>query len=205
MASIKNQNHVFLGWLAFAGLIVCYIKRSRFLILPCLFFALLPLAWTQQEIRFWGMPAITIFCLLGGVALGSLHDAIEARLPIRSRASIAIIGVGFFIAVLISAGFLFYRLPNIAIQLKTPTLVFMNKPDIWYYPRIYSMKEKARIIELVKEHIAPDEFFYLHGSYYFNYYIAANSQRSAFIPKTREELPGNIKLVIERFNAPSPD
>jgi hypothetical protein len=67
------------------------------------------------------------------------------------------------------------------------------------------MKEKERIIELVKEYVAPDEFFYLHGSYYLNYYIAANSQRSSFIPKVREELPGNIKLVIERFNAPSSD
>jgi hypothetical protein len=67
------------------------------------------------------------------------------------------------------------------------------------------MKEKERIIELVKKHVPRDEFFYLHGSYYLNYYIAANSYRSAFIPKTREELPGNIKLVIERFNAPSVD
>jgi hypothetical protein len=103
------------------------------------------------------------------------------------------------------SGFLFYRLPDISLQLKIPTLVFLNKPGTWYYPRIYSMKEKERIIELVREHVAPDEFFYLHGSYYLNYYLAANSQRSAFIPKIREELPGNIKLVIERFNAPSPD
>ena len=199
MLSIKNQNYVFLGWLALAGLVTCYVKRGKFLILPSYFFALFPMAWIQQEVRFWGMPAITIFCLLGAVFFGTVHEKIE-KIKFGK-----IIGLGFFIAVLISANFLFYRLPNIAIQLRTPTLVFMNKPGIWYYPRVYSMKEKARIIELVKEHVAPDEFFYLHGSYYFNYYISANSRRSAFIPKTREELPGNIKLVIERFNAPSPD
>ena len=199
MASMKNQNHVFLGWLAFAGLITCYVRRGKFLILPSCFFALLPLSWTQQDVRFWSMPAITIFSLLGAVFFGIVHEKIE-KIKFGK-----IIGVGFFIAVFILANFLFYRLPNIAIQLKTPTLVYMNKPDIWFYPKIYSMKEKARIIELVKEHVAPDEFFYLHGSYYFNYYISANSQRSAFIPKTREELPGNIKLVIERFNAPSAD
>jgi len=199
MFNIKSQNHVFLGWLAFMGLIVCYIRRGKFLILPSYFFALLPLAWTSQDIRFWGMPAITIFSLLGAVFFGTIHEILE-KIKFGK-----IIGVGFFISVLVISGILFYRLPNIALQLKIPTLVFLNKPDTWYYPRIYSMKEKERIIELVKEHVQPDEFFYLHGSYYLNYYIAANSQRSAFIPKIREELPGNIKLVIERFNAPSSD
>lgn len=199
MFSIKSQNHVFLGWLGFMGLIVCYIKRGKFLILPSLFFALAPLAWTSQEIRFWGMPAIAIFSLLGAVFFGTIHEWLE-KIKFGK-----LIGLGFFISVLILANILFYRLPNISLQLKIPTLVFLNKPGTWYYPRIYSMKEKARIIELVKEHVAPDEFFYLHGSYYLNYYIAANSQRSVFIPKIREELPANIKLVIERFNAPSPD
>ncbi|MBI3990820.1 MAG: hypothetical protein HY350_01600, partial [Candidatus Omnitrophica bacterium] len=33
MFDAKNQNHVFLGWLALAGLITCYMKRGAFLIL----------------------------------------------------------------------------------------------------------------------------------------------------------------------------
>ncbi|HAZ10654.1 MAG: hypothetical protein A2047_04170 [Omnitrophica bacterium GWA2_41_15] len=199
MFSIKNQNHVFLGWLAFAGLVICYVKRGKFLILPSYFLALLPIALTQQNIRFWGIPAITIFSLLGGVFLGTVHEGLE-KIKFGK-----IIGVGFFISVLVISGILFYRLPNIALQLKIPTFVFLNKPDAWYYPKVYSMKEKERIIELVKEHVAPDESFYIHGSYDFNHYVAANSYRSSFIPKTQEDRPMNIKLIVERFNPPSSD
>jgi hypothetical protein len=151
-------------------------------------------------VRFWGLPAIVIFSLLGAVFFGTLHEAIE-KIKFGK-----LMGIGFFISVLIISGFLFYRLADIAIQLRTPTLVYLNRPDIWHYPRVYSMKEKARIIELVKEHVAPDEFFYIHGSYYLNEYVSANSRRSAFFPKSIEDMPrDNIKLVVERFNPPSPD
>ena len=197
--NIKDQNHVFLGWLAVAGLITCYARRGKFLILPSIFLALFPIAWTGAKVRFWGMPAIAIFSLLGGVFLAQVHERIE-----RIKAG-RILGLGFFILVFIASHFLFYHMSGVSIHLKTPTLVYLNRPDIWQHPRVFAMKEKERIIELIKEKVAPDEFFYIHGSYYFNNYAAANSQRSAFIPEGADYKSQGIKLIVERFNAPSSD
>ncbi|MBU4376757.1 MAG: hypothetical protein KKD29_04685, partial [Candidatus Omnitrophica bacterium] len=216
MLDVKNQNHVFLGWLALAGLVICYIRRGKFLILPSIFLAFFPIAWTGDKIRFWGMPAVTIFSLLGGVFLAQVHERLErintintigVRLPYGSRTPIVkpgkILGLSFFIIVFIVSHYLFYHMSDIDIHLKTPTLVYLNRPSIWHHPRVFAMKEKKRIIELIKENVAPDEFFYLHASYYFNNYAAANSRRSAFIPVGVDYKSQGIKLIVERFNAPS--
>ena len=195
--SVKDQNHVFLGWLAVAGLIICYMKRGKFLILPSMFLAFFPIAWTGSKVRFWGMPAITIFSLLGAVSLAAIHGRLE------NMRSGKVLGVAFFILVFIASHFLFYNMSDVSKHLKTPTMVYLNKPDMWHHPRVFAMKEKERIIELVKENVEPDEFFYIHGSYYFNNYVAANSFRSAFIPEGVDYTSQGIKLIVERFNAPS--
>ncbi len=199
---IKGQLHVFLGWLAMLGLVVSYLKRKQFLILPSYFFAILPMAWTGQEIKFWGVPSLFIFSLLGGVAL----DRVEG---LARTVRTAIIGLLFFIFIFLGSHWLFYHASNWPVQVKTPTLAYLRNPSIWLHPKLtFSMADRERITKLVKENVRDDEFFWIESSNNINNQVALNSRRSTVASKTLQEnaltLVKGIKLVVANL-APSED
>ncbi|MDO8603476.1 MAG: hypothetical protein Q7O04_06495 [Candidatus Omnitrophota bacterium] len=211
---VRGQFHVFLGWLAVAGLAVSYLKRKQFLILPSYFFAILPMAWTGQEIKFWGVPSLFIFSLLGGVAMGCLHDYFSNRsknkiFSLARTIKNAVIGLLFFIFIFLTSHWLFYHVSNWPVQVKTPTLNYLRNPGIWLRPKLtFSMTDREQITKLVKENVKDDEFFWIESSNNINNQVALNSMRSTVASVTLQKnamtLVKGIKLVVAKV-APSGD
>jgi len=203
MFDLKDTFHVYLGWLAVIGLAVCYFKRKRFLILPCYLLAGFPLACSNWGMRFWVAPAFFIFALLGGVALGGLHRVVE-RMRFGKLA-----GLAYFVLIFLLAHALFYGLSEEPEFIRTPLLLFLNKPDIWQHPTpIFPQEDRDRMVELVGERVGEKELFWVEYSNNMNNYVALRSNRSTIASITLKEnamtLVDGIKLVVAKA-APSSD
>lgn len=186
--------HGYMGWLAILGLIICYLKRDKFLILPSYFFVFLPLAWTTKHIRFWGAPALFIFSLLGAVALGTFHSWLEkrGRGKLRSFGSFAI-----FVLIFLAANIAFYYTSHPSVRLKTPTIIFLKNRDIWPKSKpLFSPGDRQKMIKLIKEKVNVDEFFSIDSSQNINNFVAAYTGRSTVLPYSLGNIPEGMKLVV---------
>ena len=234
---VKRQFHGFMGWLAVAGLLICFVRTlsfprkrestSSYALLSSYFLASFPMALSYQEMRYWVGPALFIFPLLGGVALGTAHEWIERialsfprklsfpRLTLsfpRKRESIFIFNLTMIIIIFLASHVLFSKLSTNPQQVKTPTLVYLRSPDIWQHPRqVFSMKDKEKIAQLVRERVEPDEYFWVDYSNNLNNYIAASAGRSTVksirLDRKATSLVEGIKLVVAKENPlsqPSP-
>jgi len=196
---MRRQFHVYMGWLAIAGLIICYLKRNKYLILPTYFFVFFPIAWTTQLIRFWGAPALLIFSLLGGVALGTFHNWIERGKRSNTK------GLVFLFITLFIGCFLFSYISKLSPQFKTPSIIYLRSPHLWLDPKIlFSMEERQKIIDLVESFVDPDEFFWINSSYNLNNFVAANTTRSTVLSPKIGVMPEGMRLVVDK-QRPSSD
>lgn len=203
MLDIKTTFHVYLGWLALAGLAVTCFRRKKFLILASYFIAIFSMAWTSQEMRFWTTPALFIFPLLGGVALGSAHEAIE-KVKFGK-----LTGFLFFILIFLGANAAFYYASDRYPQTKIPTLVYLKSPEVWQRPKLtITAEDREKITMLVNENVKKDEFFWIYSSNNVNSYIAMRTGRSTIKSITLEQnamtLREGIKLIVSR-DLPSSD
>lgn len=203
---VKTSFHVYMGWLAVAGLVVCYRKRKEFLVLPSYFLASFPLAMiSPHSMRFWTAPALFIFSLLGGVALGSAHDNIDGS-PRKAR---KICGLLFFVFVFLSANVFFYYASDRYPQTKIPSLAYLKMPGVWQRPGLtIDAQDRDRIAVLVDKYVAEDEFFWIESSNNVNNYMAMRTGRSTVksitLDKNAMTLNEGIKLVVTR-EVPSKD
>ena len=201
MFSIKHEFHVYLGWLAAIGIVVCFFRKKKYLILPAYFLAYFPMAWTSVERRFWLIPCFFIFSLLGGVALGAMHERIEKNCAKPGLARLN--GVVFFIVVFLMMNLGFYYGSDRAVQVKTPTLMYLSNSSIWPTTRLtFSMKDREYIAGLVEKNVKEDEFFWVDSSNNINNFIGLNTERSTVRTINDEKnsmtLVEGIKLVVAR-------
>lgn len=183
--------HGYMGWLAILGLIICYLKKDKFLILPSCFLVFLPMAWTTRHIRFWGAPALFIFSLLGAVALGTFHSWLEKR----KRGKLGSFGI--FVLIILSANIAFYYTSHSSVQLKTPTIIYLKTRDIWPKSKpLFSPGDRQKMIKLIKEKVNVDEFFYIDCSQNINNFVAAYTRRSTVLPYGLGNIPEGMKLVV---------
>lgn len=201
---IRRSFHSYLGYLAVIGTVICYFKRGKFMILPSYFFAYFSIAFTNQEIRFWGACCLFIFSLLGSVTLLTCHDWIEKRKHGQAK------GILFFVFVLFLGSMFFYAVSGSVPIVKTPAVISLsslNIPKNQDKPLSNDSFNMIKIMRIVKKQVREDEFFWINSSHNINNFISANTRRSVILstPQNAGVVPAKgIKLVVDKNN-PSED
>ncbi|MDI6830870.1 MAG: glycosyltransferase family 2 protein [Actinomycetota bacterium] len=78
--------HILLWGLAAAGVVVCYLRRMQYYLLPAYLISMVPIAFFYSH-RFWEGHVFLPLAMLGGVALDRVHGLLRERLSRGERAS----------------------------------------------------------------------------------------------------------------------
>lgn len=189
--SIKGQFHSYLGYLALPGLVLCYIKRGKFLLISSYALVFLAFILTPHALRFWSGGAIFIFSLLGAVTLSVIHERIEASMPGGK-----LVGLIFFITVLFLAHYLFSFKSQLPDFVKTPNIIYLRSPQLWQKSKpVFSLNDRDALARVIREHSQEDEFFWINSSSNINNYISAFSSHSAVYTKFGQ-MPQGMKVIV---------
>lgn len=71
--------HVLVWLVALAGFVYCYFKKGKYYLLPAFLLGFVPIVFFYPD-RFWNAHVFLPLAMLGGVALGGLHDFVGARM-----------------------------------------------------------------------------------------------------------------------------
>ncbi len=83
--------HILLWGLAAAGVVVCYLRRRQYYLLPAYLISMVPIAFFYSH-RFWEGHVFLPLAMLGGVAMDRMHGLLRERLSRGARAG-ALAGV----------------------------------------------------------------------------------------------------------------
>ena len=75
--------HLFLWLLALAGLVICYLRKKHYYLLPAYFLSMVPIVFFYSN-RFWEGHIFLPLAMLGAIALDQLHAALDAFLGHRA-------------------------------------------------------------------------------------------------------------------------
>lgn len=190
-----QKPYVYLGILAALGILFCYRKRGRYLLLPSYFLVVTLLPLRGAFFRYTEINCVLPFCMLGGVFLGEIHKILE-----RGRFAL-IKGVSISVSIILIAHILFFGLSLRPKYSKTPTIIFLNRPEIWLpYKLLFPMEGRLRIVQLIKDKTDEGDFIYNGASPNLSRMVGAFTRRSV-----TSQTQDGAKMAIAQAQPPGFD